>query len=69
MSGLRWSRVKAPELTVTLCSVIWAITIVPLIKYALVALSFGNSTGEGGPFALYTSLFPPKEVRLSFTLT
>ncbi|ORY80251.1 potassium transporter [Leucosporidium creatinivorum] len=42
-------------------AVIWAITIVPLIKYALIALSFGNATGEGGPFALYTSLFPPRE--------
>lgn len=38
-----------------------AITIVPLIKYALVALEFGTTHGEGGPFAIFTSLYPPLE--------
>ncbi|KAM0793786.1 hypothetical protein ACM66B_001203 [Microbotryomycetes sp. NB124-2] len=42
-------------------AVFWAISVVPLIKYALVALEFGNTAGEGGPFALYSALFPPPE--------
>jgi KUP system potassium uptake protein len=44
------------------CSaVIWSITIVPLIKYCFIALEFGNSSGEGGPFAVFTSIYPPPE--------
>ncbi|KAK4050374.1 hypothetical protein OIV83_003443 [Microbotryomycetes sp. JL201] len=39
-------------------AVLWAITIIPLIKYAFVALEFGN---PAGPFALYAALFPPPE--------
>ncbi|KAM0748500.1 potassium transporter [Meredithblackwellia eburnea MCA 4105] len=44
-----------------LSAIIWAISIIPLIKYAWIALQFGNSTGEGGPFAVYTSIYPPPE--------
>jgi len=46
-------------------SVVWALTIVVLIKYAVFALEFGTIEGEGGPFAVYTSLFPPPEVSTS----
>lgn len=49
-------------LTSVIRSIIWALTIIPLIKYAIIALEFGTqSTGEGGPFAIYTALYPPKE--------
>ncbi|GAA5906430.1 uncharacterized protein JCM6883_004477 [Sporobolomyces salmoneus] len=43
--------------------IIWALTIVVLIKYAVFALEFGTIEGEGGPFAVYTALFPPKETK------
>ncbi|GAA5964905.1 hypothetical protein JCM3765_004101 [Sporobolomyces pararoseus] len=43
--------------------IIWALTIVVLIKYAICALEFGTIEGEGGPFAVYTSLFPPPETK------
>ncbi|GAA5996914.1 hypothetical protein JCM5350_005065 [Sporobolomyces pararoseus] len=43
--------------------IIWALTIVVLIKYAIFALEFGTIEGEGGPFAVYTSLFPPPETK------
>lgn len=44
-------------------AIIWAIILVPLIKYAVIGLEFGNDAGEGGPFAVYTALYPPPEVR------
>ena len=47
-------------------SILWALTIVVLIKYAIFALEFGTIEGEGGPFAVYTALYPPPEVSLSF---
>ncbi|GAA5909582.1 hypothetical protein JCM6882_003461 [Rhodosporidiobolus microsporus] len=43
------------------CSaIIWAIIIVPVVKYCLIALHFGTGEGEGGPFAIYTTLFPSR---------
>lgn len=45
----------------SLSAIIWSITIVPLIKYSFIALNFGTGSGEGGPFAVYTSLYPPPE--------
>ncbi|MBW0500804.1 hypothetical protein O181_040519 [Austropuccinia psidii MF-1] len=42
-------------------AVIWALTIVPLIKYSLIALEFGTGHGEGGPFALFAQLYPPEK--------
>ncbi|GAA6004079.1 hypothetical protein JCM10207_002415 [Rhodosporidiobolus poonsookiae] len=42
-------------------TILWAIILVPIIKYCLVALEFGTGEGEGGPFAVYTSIFPPRE--------
>ncbi|GAA6030383.1 hypothetical protein JCM8097_009081 [Rhodosporidiobolus ruineniae] len=41
--------------------IIWTILLVPVVKYCLIALEFGTKDGEGGPFAIYTSLFPPRE--------
>lgn len=46
-------------------SILWALTIVVLIKYAIFALEFGTIEGEGGPFAVYTALYPPPEASLS----
>ncbi|GAA6060739.1 hypothetical protein JCM10212_003783 [Sporobolomyces blumeae] len=43
--------------------IVWALTIVVLLKYAVFALEFGTIEGEGGPFAVYTALFPPKETK------
>jgi len=49
-------------------SVLWAITVVPLVKYAWIALEFGSPPrngddgGEGGPFSVYGSMYPTDEV-------
>lgn len=42
-------------------AILWAILLVPVVKYCLIALEFGTSAGEGGPFAVWTALFPPRE--------
>ncbi|KAF8584646.1 potassium transporter [Ramaria rubella] len=41
-------------------AIIWALTLLPLLKYVFVALYFGTEEGEGGCFALYHGLLPPK---------
>ncbi|GAA5988610.1 hypothetical protein JCM11641_005181 [Rhodosporidiobolus odoratus] len=41
--------------------IIWTILLVVVLKYCIVALEFGTSHGEGGPFAVYTTIFPPRE--------
>ncbi|PAV24186.1 potassium transporter [Pyrrhoderma noxium] len=41
-------------------AIIWSLTLVPLLKYVVVCLRFGTKEGEGGSFALYHGLFPPK---------
>ncbi|GAA6026040.1 hypothetical protein JCM11491_002521, partial [Sporobolomyces phaffii] len=43
--------------------ILWALTIVVVLKYAVFALEFGTIEGEGGPFAVYTALYPPKETK------
>ncbi|KAG8886271.1 hypothetical protein FRB98_001368 [Tulasnella sp. 332] len=40
-------------------AIVWSLTLVPLIKYALIVLQFGTREGEGGTFALLQGLFPP----------
>ncbi|OAV89538.1 hypothetical protein, variant [Puccinia triticina 1-1 BBBD Race 1] len=42
-------------------AIIWTLTIVPLIKYSLIALEFGTGEGEGGPFALFAQLYPAEK--------
>ncbi|ODO11951.1 potassium uptake protein [Cryptococcus amylolentus CBS 6273] len=42
-------------------AIIWALTIIPLLKYVVFALEFGTDKGEGGPFALFMGLFPKAE--------
>ncbi|GAA5828507.1 hypothetical protein JCM11251_000823 [Rhodosporidiobolus azoricus] len=37
--------------------IVWAILLVPVCKYCLVALHFGTSDGEGGPFSLWAAIF------------
>ncbi|KAF8195376.1 potassium transporter [Pholiota molesta] len=41
-------------------AIIWAITLLPLLKYSLISLQFGTTEGEGGSFALYQGLYPRK---------
>ncbi|KAG8800880.1 hypothetical protein FRC19_008514 [Serendipita sp. 401] len=41
-------------------AVVWAMTLLPLLKYVFFALRFGTEQGEGGTFALYHGIFPPK---------
>ncbi|ORY35333.1 potassium transporter [Naematelia encephala] len=43
-------------------AIIWAITLLPLIKYVGFALEFETGEGEGGPFALFMALFPKHEL-------
>ncbi|PBK97534.1 potassium transporter [Armillaria gallica] len=42
-------------------AIIWSITILPLLKYVFTSLKFATQEGEGGSFALYQGLYPPKE--------
>lgn len=42
-------------------AIIWALIILPLIKYVYITLYFGTGEGEGGTFALYQGLFPPPD--------
>ncbi|SJL07638.1 uncharacterized protein ARMOST_10988 [Armillaria ostoyae] len=42
-------------------AIIWSITILPLVKYVFTSLKFATQEGEGGSFALYQGLYPPKE--------
>ncbi|KAH9480360.1 High affinity potassium transporter [Psilocybe cubensis] len=43
-------------------AIIWSLTLLPLLKYVCISLYFGTKEGEGGSFALYQGLYPPKEV-------
>ncbi|KAJ3576321.1 hypothetical protein NP233_g493 [Leucocoprinus birnbaumii] len=42
-------------------AIIWSLTLLPLLKYVFVALHYGTHEGEGGTFALFQGLYPPKE--------
>ncbi|KAM6494400.1 Potassium transporter [Amanita muscaria] len=42
-------------------AIIWALTLLPLIKYVFITLHFGTGEGEGGTFAIYQSLYPPAD--------
>ncbi|KAE8216494.1 hypothetical protein CF327_g381 [Tilletia walkeri] len=42
--------------------IIWIFTIVVIVQYAFIVLSFGTREGEGGTFALYQGLFPREQV-------
>ncbi|KDQ61961.1 hypothetical protein JAAARDRAFT_204343 [Jaapia argillacea MUCL 33604] len=42
-------------------AILWSLTIIPLIKYVFICLRFGTREGEGGTFALFQGLFPPKD--------
>lgn len=44
-----------------LSAIIWSLTLLPLLKYVVIALEFGTGEGEGGPFALFMTLFPKPE--------
>ncbi|PSR72216.1 hypothetical protein PHLCEN_2v11923 [Hermanssonia centrifuga] len=41
-------------------AIVWALTILPLLKYVLICLRFGTTEGEGGTYALFQGLFPPE---------
>ncbi|KAH9055386.1 potassium transporter [Lactarius vividus] len=41
-------------------AIIWSLTLLPLCKYVLICLHFGTHEGEGGTFALYQGIYPPK---------
>jgi len=43
-------------------AIVWSLTLLPLIKYAFIVLTFGTGEGEGGSFALYQGLYPRKEL-------
>jgi len=42
-------------------AIIWGLTLLPLTKYVFFSLFFGTGEGEGGTFALYQGLFPPRD--------
>ncbi|KLO10263.1 potassium transporter [Schizopora paradoxa] len=54
-----------------LSAIIWSITLLPLVKYVFISLRFGTTEGEGGTFALFHGLYPPKahDVAIDRTLT
>ncbi|KAF9029604.1 potassium transporter [Hymenopellis radicata] len=41
-------------------AIIWSITLIPLIKYVFISLQFATQEGEGGSFALFQGLYPPR---------
>ncbi|BGP41752.1 hypothetical protein JCM10450v2_005818 [Rhodotorula kratochvilovae] len=41
--------------------ILWALLLVPVVKYSLIALEFGTAAGEGGPFAVFSAMYPPRE--------
>ncbi|KAF9052418.1 potassium transporter [Hymenopellis radicata] len=41
-------------------AILWAITLLPLVKYAFITLRFATLEGEGGSFALFQGLYPPR---------
>ncbi|KAF7795026.1 hypothetical protein EIP86_006170 [Pleurotus ostreatoroseus] len=43
-------------------TVIWALTLLPLVKYVFICLHFGTTEGEGGTFALFQGLYPPQKL-------
>ncbi|GAA5888422.1 hypothetical protein JCM5296_000624 [Sporobolomyces johnsonii] len=68
LSGLFPSRGPIPtkeDVIGGVSAILWAITLVPFIKYAAIALAFGSThsdtAGEGGPYALWCSMFPPHQ--------
>lgn len=44
---------SAEDIIGAVSAIVWALTLVPLIKYCLIVLNFGTERGEGGSFALY----------------
>ncbi|KIY46745.1 potassium transporter [Fistulina hepatica ATCC 64428] len=42
-------------------AIVWSLTLLPLVKYAFIALRFGTTEGEGGTFALYQGIYPPED--------
>ncbi|KAI0072602.1 potassium transporter [Panus rudis PR-1116 ss-1] len=42
-------------------AIVWALTLVPLLKYVFFCLNFGTREGEGGTFALYQGIYPPRQ--------
>ncbi|KAF8799021.1 potassium transporter, partial [Phlegmacium glaucopus] len=45
-------------------AIIWALTLLPLLKYVFISLYFGTHEGEGGSFALFQALYPPQDQNL-----
>ncbi|KAF8882060.1 potassium transporter, partial [Gymnopilus junonius] len=43
-------------------AIIWALTLLPMLKYVWISLHFGTTEGEGGSFALYQGLYPREGV-------
>lgn len=41
-------------------AIVWSLTILPLCKYVFICLRFGTTEGEGGTYALFQGLYPPK---------
>ncbi|KAF8918970.1 potassium transporter [Mucidula mucida] len=41
-------------------AIVWAISLLPLIKYVFISLRFATQEGEGGSFALFQGLYPPR---------
>lgn len=43
-------------------AIVWAMTLIPLLKYVIFGMHFGTKEGEGGTFALFHGIFPPRPV-------
>lgn len=65
--------VPEPEDVVgAISAIIWTLILVAFVKYGLIALNFGvgpNGSREGGPMALYISLYPSPTDSDNRTLT
>ncbi|KAF5347446.1 hypothetical protein D9756_011104 [Leucocoprinus leucothites] len=41
-------------------AIVWSLTLIPLLKYVFISLHYGTYEGEGGSFALFQGLYPPR---------
>jgi len=46
-------------------TIIWSLLLVGILKTAIIALKFSTPSGEGGPVALFTTLFPQNQTYIS----
>lgn len=65
LNGIFPSSQPAPneqDIVGAISAIVWSLTLLPLLKYVVLGLRFGTQEGEGGTFALFHGIFPPKAI-------